>query len=485
MQTMRKPLTLFLLCCIFCGAASAQTNIRMCAYQAYQTVEGSSEKEDISSICDLYQGTPTHASYEEAVAQIDAILDKVGLFRNFEVEECQGINNAIAVTVPLENGDLDRFILYDNLFFSKVSGSTGTDWGLASILAHEVGHHLNGHTLKSGGSNHRIELQADEFSGFVLARMGCSLEDAQAAVSKMLPDEASATHPAKADRLASIERGWQRGSGKTIKVEKIEEAVVKKIVENKVDEKEVKNLVTSEQVLSRYIDAIGGQEAIAGIKTLKKTCLSESEINGGNITTIMEQEFLTPINYLFKSATKMHINGKATEITNYTLILGDNFYHKMNENDKWESTLRKLNTKNPTKPDVSYIGEYAWLVNNIEISFEGVRSLNGKSYYVLELPEYSTEFTINNKETKSSSVMRNFYNIESGLLEISEVLSKTNGTKSSMKLYYSDYREVGGVLFPFVQKIENDSDKSEVNVELKFQSIEVNPTIDTSVFKVE
>src|SRR5690606_3996272 len=77
--------------------ASAQTNIRMCAYQAYQTVEGSTEDKDISSICDLYQGTPTHASYEEAVAQIDAILDKVGLFRNFEVEECQGINNAIAV----------------------------------------------------------------------------------------------------------------------------------------------------------------------------------------------------------------------------------------------------------------------------------------------------------------------------------------------------------------------------------------------------
>src|SRR5690606_29144984 len=143
-----KKLVVLASCCLFGHAVSAQTNIRMCAYQAYQTVEGDAGNNDISSICDPYQGTPTHASYEEAVAQIDAILDKVGLLRNFEVEECQGINNAIAVTVPLENGDLDRFILYDNLFFSNVSGSTGTDWGLASILAHEVGHHLNGHTLK-------------------------------------------------------------------------------------------------------------------------------------------------------------------------------------------------------------------------------------------------------------------------------------------------------------------------------------------------
>src|SRR5690606_3988707 len=107
----------------------------------------------------------------------------------------------------------------------------------------EVGHHLNGHTLKSGGSNHRIELQADEFSGFVLARMGCSLGDAQAAVNKMLPDEGSATHPANADRLATIEKGWQRGNGRTIQVEEIKEEVVKKIVENKVGKEEVKILL--------------------------------------------------------------------------------------------------------------------------------------------------------------------------------------------------------------------------------------------------
>src|SRR5690606_38738143 len=144
------------------------------------------------------------------------------------------------------------------------------------------------------------------------------------------------------------------GNGKTIKVEKIKEEVATKIIENKIDENEVKDLVTAEQVLSRYIDAIGGQESIAGIKTLKKNCLSKSEINGGNTTTLMDQEFLTPTNFLFKSTTKMNINGRPTQMTSYTLILGDKFYYKVNASDKWESSV-KVNTKNPTKPDVSYI----------------------------------------------------------------------------------------------------------------------------------
>src|SRR5690606_40284488 len=136
----------------------AQHNIRTCAYHGYQTVEGDGE-DDVSALCDLYNGTSGGANTEEAIASVEAILDKVGLFRNFSVEECEGINNAIAVTVPLQNGDMDRFILFDHLFFKQVSSNTGTDWGLVSILAHEVGRPLNGDTVRSRGRRHRLEPQ--------------------------------------------------------------------------------------------------------------------------------------------------------------------------------------------------------------------------------------------------------------------------------------------------------------------------------------
>src|SRR5690606_36517304 len=77
---------------------------------------------------------------------------------------------------------------------------------------HENGHHLNGHTLSSRGSNHADELEADEFSGFVLRKMGASLAGAQAAMRVLAEKQASATHPARADRLAHISKGWQQAN---------------------------------------------------------------------------------------------------------------------------------------------------------------------------------------------------------------------------------------------------------------------------------
>ena len=480
-----KKLVVLASCWLFGHAVSAQTNIRMCAYQAYQTVEGGSMGNDIQSICDLYQGTPTHASYEEAVTQIDAILDKVGLFRNFEVEECQGINNAIAVTVPLANGDLDRFILYDNLFFNNVSGSTGTDWGLASILAHEVGHHLNGHTLKSGGSNHRIELQADEFSGFVLARMGCSLEDAQAAVNKMLPDEGSATHPAKADRLAAIEKGWMRGNGKTIQVEEIKEEVVTKIVENKVDNEEVKSLLTAEQVLSRYINAIGGQEAIMKIKTLEKATKTNmvwgDDTKHHEITATETRQYLKPAYYFSKSSS----GGQEYEM----LGLGAKAYMKK-PNGKWgEYENEEASNQAREGSNASYILEYALLVNNPGVEFGGIEEVNGKAYYLLKLPAETGEHA---NDVISEKIVHRYYEVASGLLWASvertvfKHVSSNEGMIIDKRTLYSDYRTVDGVLFAFKQESVTGSNGVDTSLEtVEIESMKTNIPVDASLFTIE
>jgi hypothetical protein len=88
--------------------------------------------------------------------------------------------------------------------------STGTKWAAVSVLAHEIGHHLNGHTITAGGSQPAIELEADEFSGFVLRKLGASLNDAQAAMKTIAQVRASRTHPGQYDRLASIASGWNR-----------------------------------------------------------------------------------------------------------------------------------------------------------------------------------------------------------------------------------------------------------------------------------
>src|SRR5690606_7771186 len=108
------------------------------------------------------------------------------------------------------------------------------------------------------------------------------------------------------DRLAAIEKGWMRGNGRTIQVDEIKEEVVTKIVENKVDNEEVKSLLTAEQVLSRYINAIGGQEAIMKIKTLEKATKTNlvwgDDIKHHEMTVTETRQYLKPAYYFSKSS---------------------------------------------------------------------------------------------------------------------------------------------------------------------------------------
>ncbi|TGE24034.1 membrane-binding protein [Hymenobacter aquaticus] len=135
------------------------------------------------------------------------ITDVVGLKPRFELQATPQVQNAAAVVY---NGK--RFLLYNPQFVASVNRAGRTDWAGTSILAHEMGHHLNGHTLRPGGSQPADELEADEFSGFVLRKMGASLAEAQAAMAVVSDEEASPTHPGRSTRLAAIGKGWQQAN---------------------------------------------------------------------------------------------------------------------------------------------------------------------------------------------------------------------------------------------------------------------------------
>lgn len=144
------------------------------------------------------------ASNSEAKFYAQEIMDVVGLKPNFEIMAAQ-VDNAAAV---MYGGK--RYVLYNPNFINALEQKTGNKWASVSVLAHEIGHHLNGHTVTATGSQPALELEADEFSGFVLRKMGASLADAQAAMRVLASQTASRTHPAQYDRLDYIARGWQR-----------------------------------------------------------------------------------------------------------------------------------------------------------------------------------------------------------------------------------------------------------------------------------
>jgi hypothetical protein len=78
---------------------------------------------------------------------IKNILSIVGLKPNFEI---RAANIPDAAAVIFNN---KRYVLYNPEFVSRIDKSAGSNWRSISILAHEKGHHLNGHTLKVADNN--------------------------------------------------------------------------------------------------------------------------------------------------------------------------------------------------------------------------------------------------------------------------------------------------------------------------------------------
>lgn len=135
----------------------------------------------------------------DAAAIVREILDVSGLVPNFLVTPANVPNAAAEV----RGGE--RYIRYNPTFLTKTKASSRTNWAVYAVMAHEIGHHLQGHTLKPGGSRPPIELEADEWSGWALGKLGASLRQAKSIWSNNPNAPGSSTHPAARDRLAMVD----------------------------------------------------------------------------------------------------------------------------------------------------------------------------------------------------------------------------------------------------------------------------------------
>ena len=164
-------------------------------------------------------------SDSEADNALDRILGVIGASKNFVLTPCSEINNALATSYKGI-----RYILYDKAFMRLINSRTN-DWSSLTILAHEVGHHINGHALdltmyaggvveaKSLAAKRKQELEADEFAGFIMAKLGAPLNQVESSIALISSDkdDTYSTHPSKSKRLNAVRKGYNKVGG-TIKV---------------------------------------------------------------------------------------------------------------------------------------------------------------------------------------------------------------------------------------------------------------------------
>ena len=173
-------------------------------------------------ICPIPTEIPDNKDAEDA---LNRVCNAADIPNNFTLLSCPGVGNCFALYK-----DGVSYIVYDPQFFKRVltfrftekslPGSTkklpgSNDWVALTILAHELGHHLCQHTtnpaLSSKYTPIQLELQADEFAGSIMHRLGATLAQAQQAMRTDIVSEAATdTHPARKDRLAAIAKGYNK-----------------------------------------------------------------------------------------------------------------------------------------------------------------------------------------------------------------------------------------------------------------------------------
>lgn len=78
---------------------------------------------------------------------------------------------------------------------------------------------MNADTLDKLGSQPDTELEADRTAGTILHKMGATLAQTRQALELFANEQASATHPAKAERIAAMNNGWIESENTIGKIE--------------------------------------------------------------------------------------------------------------------------------------------------------------------------------------------------------------------------------------------------------------------------
>lgn len=159
-------------------------------------------------------------SEDEANRTLSRICEAADIPNNFVMAACPSIQNCQAV-YDAKSGT--PYILYDPAFVNRVRGFSftnrdlpvgTTDWHPIAILAHELGHHLCQHTtnrqLTSQLTLVEIELQADEYAGRILYKLGASLDQSVSVMrTSVVSENGSLSHPGRAARMEAVTRGYR------------------------------------------------------------------------------------------------------------------------------------------------------------------------------------------------------------------------------------------------------------------------------------
>jgi hypothetical protein len=170
-------------------------------------------------VCRLGPADPPYNAYSDQSSSPDA-LELAGKVNAALVALCRPkcprismFRNPTAANLMLLRTSEQIRLVYQPAFFTSVYQASG-DSGILALLAHEVGHAIDGVAPATWmKSNWNSELRADAWSGCALAKMNLSSRSLQAGFT-ILSKYPSPSHPDWSTRLPIIQFGYTQCGGK-------------------------------------------------------------------------------------------------------------------------------------------------------------------------------------------------------------------------------------------------------------------------------
>ena len=198
---MRKSFFLVSIVLLLIHSNGHSQNLKVCTYYDYITPT------DFISTC----GLKKQGQDDFNLSILDSFLLDSGVEKNFVLKECQNLNTSTAAMIDPYFGSMERYVAFPENLLENWKHYKSANWRHFAQLMHAIGHQLFRHTLIEGLDNHKEELVADEFSGYMWAKMGASIEESIAGLQFFKSEAIKQNVFPKVDvRKEAISKGWDK-----------------------------------------------------------------------------------------------------------------------------------------------------------------------------------------------------------------------------------------------------------------------------------
>jgi outer membrane lipoprotein-sorting protein len=216
--------------------------------------------------------------------------------------------------------------------------------------------------------------------------------------------------------------------------------------------KQVPEGLTAKDVIDNYIDAIGGKENFSNVED--RTTIMRGEIMGQNLSVVIKQ----------KAPNKLKQNIRSGEMKQTILYDGSKGVMIIGD-EKTELDDKKLE-KLKLEAAMNFLLDPE--VYGVSLELKGIETVDSMlCYNIVLITEEGTNWI-------------QFYEIDSGLKikEVKEV--ETTQGSFLQETFYSDYKEVNGLKFPYNIKQSFGMQTIEMNV----SSVKLNEGLEDSIFEI-